>query len=411
MGSIPPITLANAQAQNVALAPRLSAYFNGVYVPTKEIQLTQTAYGISDTLELYTWCYENSDWGQLAKDYTGTGRVPITLRAGYGTNAKNFNPKNSTHILYGFFDEAEDTYDTDETEIRGLGVLSALSDFRITQKAYMNVDAGQAIKEIISSRGLTPVVDTAGVTVGSLLKDDNAAMGRNIRAIEFINLLARGLNWTVRVQAQTVTVGFPPERNVVPTLHKTWGVNAGMTLRVTHNPYSSKNIKVKVVSYLPKTKTRVRGSVNANDPYIQALLAGATMKLPTPKTPAKAAKAASGRQSGFAAGALGESAAEEYVYNVPHITSDQADALAARIEAEIAMHEYIVQLEFTPTPEELTLIAQNSPNFLINLDGVKPSACGLYHMKHVRWIGSIEDGLTIQCLMANHEIPTNTGGE
>jgi len=272
----------------------------------------------------------------------------------------------------------------------------------------MNVDAGQAIAQLISQAGLTAQVPTAGVTVGHIIQDDYASMSRNLRQLEFINAIAVGLNWTVRVRGTTVIVGPAPAYNEVPTLNKIWNAGAGISLSITHSPYASKNIKVRVVSYIPGTKSRVSSDADLSDPYIQSLLAGSTLNLPEVTAPSNTR---GGRQVGFASGPLTESAEEIYVRHVPGITSAKADALAARIAADIAQHEYVLQMKWAPDLTELKTIAQSSPEFLINLSGVKPSARGLYHMRHVHWDWSLEEGLTVEVLAVNHTIPTNTGGE
>jgi hypothetical protein len=233
-------------------------------------------------------------------------------------------------------------------------------------------------------------------------------MGRNLRVLEYMQMLASGVGWIIRCQGKNVIVGPPPSKATVPTLIQTWSAGGATKLRVTHSALHAHDIKVKVLSYLPKSKSRVSSGETQST---TDLLTGQSLQVPASATPA-ASNVQAGKQTGFATGNFQFSRAEEYVFHIPGLTAAQANARAALIQNEISRHEFIMELEFTPTSDDLTTLVQNSPEFLIQLRGATQASHNqLYHPRKVTWTYSLSAGLRINVLAVNHDVPVNTGGQ
>jgi hypothetical protein len=388
------------------LKPQVHSYLQNLYIPAFDVSVEQTAYNTADTISVKSIVsIATTDFGLLSQQ--NSSPIPMRVLVGAPGDPNSYNNSVFDQLIYGFLDELDTDYDTDELEFRGRGALALLVDARTTQRVDMNVDVGIAIAKLISSVGLTPKVQPAGVLVGKILGSDFVSIGRNLKILEFIQKLANGIGWITRCQGTTVIVGPPPSPAQVPVFTKTWSAGGALTARVKHSALHAHDIKVKVISYLPKSKGRVvtQGTQDLTD-----LLSGQTLQLPTAggtlKTPVTG-----GRQSGFATGNFQFSRAEEYVFQIPGLTSAQADARAAKIQAELSRHEFILDMSFTPTPEELRLMVQNSPEFLINMRGFSQASHNqLYHPRQVTWTWNLDDGLKVSILAVNHDIPT-TGGD
>jgi hypothetical protein len=211
------------------------------------------------------------------------------------------------------------------------------------------------------------------------------------------------------VQGENVLIGPPPATNSVPTITKTHGAGGDLSLKITHSALHAHDIKVKVVSYLPKTKGRIASStVDTTD-----LLTGQGVQAPSTTSPAKSkVQAPIGRQSGFATGNFQYSQQQEYIYHIPGLTAEECDQKAKAIQAELSRHEFIMDMEWSPTGAELTKLIQSSPEFLINLRGCSQASHNqLYHPRHVTWTISQDEGIRVKVTAVNHDIPQDTGGE
>lgn len=408
MSQLPPLSIGTntASVPGVAqrnLKPQLLLYVNGIFVPTKSINVTLSAYGSADTVIARTYFNGLSDdmkGVSLAQMSQQVRPCPVLVKV--INHATSNGPYN---VFSGYLDELDVDIDSDETEIRCRGILSVLIDQRMSLKVNQNVDAGAAIAALIRQYGLQAQVPTAGITVGHILTEDHVAHGRNIRVFDFIRTLANEIGWNVRVQGTVVVVGPVPDRTAVPELVRKSGDDAsGFTrMRITHSALHSHDIKVKVLSYIPKTKGR---SASTAQGAVASMLG-----LPPPITTASKSNAGTGKQSsGFTP--VGESIniENEYVYHVVGKTTDQCDQIAANIRNEISTHEFVYDMMWAPRDSEIKQVSAAGCEFTVRVEGLQEPAFNLSVIpREVKWDWSVDAGLLIGVTGNNLPLPDDSG--
>jgi hypothetical protein len=399
-GSVAP----NPLSPNAQSSPIAQVRLNGVFVPITSLTLEKTAYSVADTATATTYCADAPlDYGKTSQTV-----IPTPFEAFLGNGAlQGAKSEPGGRLLYGLLDEIETIYDEDVIELRTRGVLALLIDQRMTARVDMNSTVAQIITKIISQFGLTPKVTETDVPVGKVLQADYVSMARNLRVFDFLVGLTDALGWTIRVQDTTVIVGPPAQRGSVPELSVVWANNTGEKLRVTHSALHTREISVVVKSYLPRLKTRVINS--GLSPSTLAILGlPAVQSTSGPKQTAP-----SGRQSGFTS--VGENFSETYVFHIPGLTVDQANAMASKIRDDITRHEFIAELMIAPDPDQLTMLVAAGTEFTVNLSGCsQASHNGLYHPRKVAWEWAVGADNQAACsatiTMVNHELPSPASG-
>lgn len=402
-------------AAELVMEPRLFTYVNGTYIPASRIQVIQSAFGVADTLEIDTYVDSAPmDYSQVSQQIRP---LPMQVKGGYSIAGQR--PRLAP-MLAGIVDAIETIYDTDELILRGRGVLAPLIDTRLDVEVEANVTVTQAITTLIKKySSLTPQVAQTSIKVGRVLKDDYVATGRSERVLDFIHLLCRDIGWKARVQGSKLIVGPPPADSSAPILRKNWatGQGAGTKLRVTHNAFHSKDIKVRVISYVPHTKTH-SGSVN----NVQTA-AARELGLPAPvaaKGPKRRAIGAprTGRHAGFTT--TGESdTSEEYVVIIPGLTPEECFTRAQAIRDDLVMKEFVAELTFVPTTDELYALMSYGMEYVVDLRGCSQRSHNRrYYPKQVTWDWAVAqgssgdaEGLTCTVLMVSLPLPAPTGGE
>jgi hypothetical protein len=336
--------------------------------------------------------------------------IPVVIKA--GEVGKTLLPN---QVLYSYLDEINTNYKSDVIEMSTRGVLALLIDKKLTEKSDQNVDVGVVIKKIITGVGLKANVGTAGIKVGKILKEDFASMSGTIRAMDYINALANGVGWKSRVQGQTVIVGPPILGSALPVLTKSMNDGDMLEGSVKHSALHAHNIHVKVVSYIPHSKSKHSTSHPAFNTQYAYLLNGETLDVPTLKSPAKA-KGSNGTKGGNVGGTFSgakpaDTDTEEYVFAIPGLTKEACLKKAQLIQEELSRHEFILDVTFSPTAQDIEFLASNGPEFLFKLTGCSQKSHNqTYHPRRVSWHWSIEEGLKIQILAVNHLLPQSTGG-
>jgi hypothetical protein len=410
MSSMPPLTVANvvskayvAPLSQRTLKPQLQLFVNGIFVPTVEITITLGAYGVADKVEAKTFFNGLSDAMGGTSIFQMSQKVrpcPVTVKIANHTTGTSPLP-----VFQGVLDELDAEIDMDTVSINCRGLLAVLIDQRMSLKVDQNVDVGAAISALIKKYGLTPKVGLAGVTVGSVLTADHVAHGRNIRIFDFIRTLANGVGWNVRVQGSSIVVGPVPDRTAVPEFVRTWGSDtSGFTiLKITHCALHSHDIKVKVLSYIPKRKGRTASTAQG---AVAALLG-----LPAPLTTAKKSNAGTGKQSsGFTPIGESETIDNEYVVHVVGKTTDQCDKIAANIRDEISTREFVADMSWTPLASDLKALANAGCEFTIRLQGVQEAVMNTtYIPRETIWTWSIDAGLLLSIKGNNIPLPNDEG--
>lgn len=378
----------------------LKARVNDTFIPATYIKVEQTSYGISDTIEIRTpMSLLDYDLGALSQQVQPLG---ITTEVGYLTPS-GFR---SSTLIYGIVEEIENDADSDTVTIHGRGLLANLVDSRVSVKPDMNSSISTVIRKLISSVGLTGSVADSGVLVGNVLQKDYVSTARNLRALDFIQILARQAGWTVRAVGKNVVVGPPPDPSSGAQFSKDYADGDFISCKTTHNALHNRNIKVKVVSYHAASKKK---TTTTQGPVSKLL------GLPPPKSTAKTSKTT--QRAGFISGltTVGERTnVEEYVIPIPNKTAAECIALAQTLRDDINRHEFVLEAIWLPKPEDYAQFASSSPDFNLQLTGFpQVSSNGMYYMKHVVWewdVASIS-GLTMEVEAINHPLPVPSGGQ
>ncbi len=168
-----------------------------------------------------------------------------------------------------------------------------------------------------------------------------------------------------------------------------WGMNCkGLTS--THSPQFSKNVRVQVHSWTPRTRTasvtRVQtnpdGGITTNS-YTRTVTStpifGTTSSITTSISSNGTVTTSEGTTGGGGAsggtGIENESGVEKYIYFVRNKTLAQCEAMAQQIWRQISMHEYTIKVIAPATPADLKnmdvdakIILTGHPMSQFNLD-------------------------------------------
>jgi hypothetical protein len=365
------------------------------------VEVEQTAYGVADTITVTTpLSTQPQDLGALSQKVNPT---PFSVYFAFILPNNKIEPH---LVLDGLLDELENDYETDIITLKGRGILANLVDARISVKPNMNSTITNVITQLIKQyTQLTPKIQSTSVLAGTIIKDDYIAMSRNLKALDFIQLLARSQGWTVRVSNGVIVVGDPPDPSEDARFSLNFAGGDWLSLKITHNALHNKNIKVKVVSYGQSTKHR---GLARSQGAVAALLG---LPVPVSKTASPA-----GTKAGPIDGttSVGErDNVEEYVIPIHNLDQQACLDLAAKTQAFINLHEFVAQGVFTLGADDLRKIAKVSPDFIVDLAGCdQPSNNGTYFPHHVNWDWDVSSssGLTFDVELVNHVLPVPTGG-
>lgn len=339
--------------------PIMTASLNGSVLPCFEVLVTQSAYGQADIAHAkIVLSKATADYGAISQ----SGKyLPFNVQVGTVQNGM-------LQALYAYLDEIDTSYLEDEIEFSARGLLSVLLDTKISLKALTNVDVTTAIRSVITGLGMNAMVNNgkpAGIDAGKILVNEFSTMSKNIKAMDYINALAFGVGWRPRAKGNTIIVGPPPDS--APILYKSAAKGGLQNLKVKHSALHAHDISVRVVSYIPHKKTRV-----------------------------------------VATAGQGNSADEQYVFSVPGLTQEVANFRATQIQAELSRHEFIAELEFAPTFDEMQFIARNSPEFNVQIEDCSQGSHNqVYTPRRVDWTWNTQQGCMLKILAVNHAIPQN----
>lgn len=379
----------------------VSAYldYGGTWVPIESFKVEQTTYGIADNMEITTPLKGSPDYMAMSQ---ATNPMPIALFVSVANTGFQ-------RVFTGYAEDIEDDHETDLTTIKGRGLLANLVDARTSLKALMNVTVTQAITALITRYHLKSRVAASNTKVGTILKGDYVATGRNLKVLDFIHLLCRNEGWSTRVQGDVVIVGPPPDPTAI-VLPKDWRKGVYLTgPRVTHNALHNRHIVVKVVSYHQGSKKRGRGRAKGQGPISRLL------GFPAPLAGTAKPGQRAGRVSDTTTVGERENV-EEYVIPVAGLTQDECIRAAELLRDEINRHEFLVDMAFSPSIDEFMLLVKNTPEFTVQITGVEhASAEGAYFPKNVTLAAHIGQegggaGLVCELNLVNHELPAPTGG-
>jgi hypothetical protein len=392
-------------------APRLAAIIEGVEIPSTSIEVKLSAYGTADEVTIHTFATGLSTYlgfslirtSQVFASKNTPMQVKVVLHSnGTGTGT-------TTPVFLGFLDIINIDYENDTCEITGRGVLSLLLDQKITTRVNNNQPVEQAISQVVSRYGLTPIITaTSGETVGKIMRDLQVSTARNLSAFGYVQSLCNGIGWDLKVRGTSVVIGPPPTASNVVVIPKQWDANSGgSSLTVQHAAYHSHDIKVRVVSYLARKKSKVA----VQSPALAAFEASIGMPPISPSAGSKA-RSTGGSQVGFANVPRTPSTRDEmYVYHVPGIDKAKALVMAQQIQAALSRQEILITLQWGPDLAEAVKFAGAGCEFNLLLSGVEESVINNYYWpKEITWSWSVEDGIKLSSDLANHPLPEDNQG-
>lgn len=410
-----PTTRTPAQTTPNFSTPSFKAYVNGIYVPAKSMSVTLTAYSVADTVTLVTSLWDQkTDWGALAQRFAEQNpptTVPFVVQVGEDTPGL---VSSADQLFFGFLDDIRAVHEDDTLTFHARGLLSLMADQKVTVRADMNVPVDQAIKQLITQYvpGATVTIDStlpdgsAPPDVGKVLQADFVSTARNMMLLEYVEALATYCGWKIRAQNSTIFVGSQQTNPHV--FYYNWQENVGMKCAITHAALHAHDVTVKVISYVPKQKAKT-GSASqptAADLEYYSLL-GIT-PLPTSSTP----KTSGGRRlTGSSSVGSVNPNHEEYIEHIPGLTPEQCLTIANALRDEISAHEFVMELEWSPTGPDLRDWVKNAPNCAIVMTGLAfPSFNGIYYPRKLDWTYDVaQTAYSLAATCVNHPVPVNEG--
>jgi hypothetical protein len=393
------------QAGNFAVSAELLV--NDVPTDWLKIDVTLTAYVISGQIAVSvpitsydaTGVAQQIDYGALAQ---ANPFLPIRVRIGYADASTVKGPVPMFDLEWGIIDQIDDQYDADLSDLTGRSSAAVFQDTLLTGQALFS-QLGSDVAQICTDKAyaLAPSVfnsynikksPATSVPVGKTgVNEQEFLKARRARSMwdEMLDA-ALGDAFILRFHNGNFYYGPPAADNQVPLVTLHWiGSPANpkqgdmLTCKVTHGARRSHAITVRVDGYDPKKK--VHNSVTSGP-------------------------------SGF--GGVGSIVPTKGVqYRFVHNPGDllSLKALAYKVWHDLVHREFIATVELVPDAQLMQTIAKSGVDFLVQLNGVKPSAQLLYQVRQAEI--SVEAGdsdepyLKVKMLLANYQDQVGGGAE
>lgn len=381
---------------SLSLTPRFVAKIDGNVYLGESYECTQNAHGATDyatiTLPIDGWAnFSVMPQGRkgLYPDWTvsiqrsieaGTANTPVIAEiwAGFPPDPTQFGPGNLSGL-----------------QLRFRGVVDqysvALQDNRTT------FSCRSLAFPLASTKITVPFPDEASVTTVAFIKQMCARfnipmaapnLGRPpVRMIdvlggEFITGVRAKYVWDLMIQCALFddvdvwvdnagTLHYEAASLIErPKVYYQWGSNC-KGLEGTHSPQFSKNIRVYVHSWVPRTRTTSTTRVTTNpdggatqESYSRVVNAtpifGTTESVTTSYNPDGTVSTSLSQSGGGGAsggtGELNESGLEKYYYFPKNKTLAQCEVIAQQRWRQISMHEYSIKLQAPVTPGNLKVM-------------------------------------------------------
>lgn len=263
--------------------------------------------------------------------------VQIELLIGFPSDPDNYGRDDLTSFLLGNVDDFEFDTNADTMTMAGRDLTSKLIDYKRTIIFTSgSLIASDIVTKIAVERGLTPVVTaTSGATGGyyqivKALVESNASYWdiiTKLAQIEQFQAYVKGseLHFEPRTPASTNPYMISWQ---APTPDVGYVVSNAPRLTFSRNLSIAKDLKVRVISFDQKTKKIVNEVADRKRVYNKA-----TNKVSKSTEPP-----------------------QEYIYHLPNLTANQAQARAQAVLIELSRHEMNLHVEM---PGDLLLTPQN----------------------------------------------------
>jgi len=256
---------------------------------------------------------------------------------GFPQDPNFFSASELTSFLVGNVDDLEFDVVADVMSFSGRDLTSKLIDFKRTISfSSGTLVASDIVTQIAKERGLKPLVVPTQAAAGQYYQIVKALVEANCTYWDIITRLAQieryqayvvgnELHFEPRTSPDSdpyvINWQEPVDTNGFPTAN-------AQQIRFSRNLSIAKDLKVRVLSYDPKKKSVVNETADRKRVYNKVTGKSAKSKEPP----------------------------QEYVYNVPNLTADQARQRAQAILEELSKHEMNLHAEL---PGDLLLSARN----------------------------------------------------
>ncbi|EJN07782.1 phage late control D family protein [Herbaspirillum sp. YR522] len=263
--------------------------------------------------------------------------LQLEFYLGFPADPDYFTAAELTRFLVGNVDDLEFDPVRDIMLFTGRDLTSKLIDYKRTISfSSGSLVASDIVTKIAIERGLKPVVTKTQAAAGSYYQIVKALVETNCTYWDIVTRLAQIEHFQAYVKGNELH--FEPRTSPgadpyvlqwqEPTDPNGFPIANAPAMRFRRNLSIAKDLKVRVLSYDSKKKAVVNEVVERKRVYNKVTSKSARSTEP----------------------------AQEYVYNVPNLTADQARQRAQAILEELSKHEMNVQADL---PGDLLLTAQN----------------------------------------------------
>lgn len=338
----------------------------------REMEVTNNRFFSADSFSCILALREDDpDFGRAF--FQDVDRLEVELFSGFG-----FDEPPGTSLLAGRADEVQIALDDRTVSLRGRDYTADLIEYRLAEK-YPNKTSSEIVRTVAGLVGLGADVAETQALAGSYYKAEHAQLADETTAWNLITYLAEREGFDALVQGRTVIFKPPPAEASAP--HWTIRYDPGEPgapaprapvggLTLTKGLTISRDIVVKVISWSSGKKRAVEGLSRSR---------------------LGRAKGASGRSE----------PAVNYVFRIPNLTQDQADAEARRRAEDLTKNLRSIDVETAALPglDIRSIVRLTGTGGSFDL----PS----YHLDEISWRISQGAGFTMS-LRARNIIPDDT---
>lgn len=292
-----------------ARAPRCLIKVNGVQIPGMiSFEVTENGFFEADSFRAefavskFPDGYGPSWWGDTAP-------ITVEIFAGFPTDPTAFTAADLESLFYGQVDEVGYSPNGTVIDISGRDLTGRFIDTKTDEK-YPNLTASQIATKLAQAQGLTPKVTVTTTRVGAYYEIDNVTLQDNRTQWDLLTYLAQHENFIVFTKGQELHFEPPPELTAEAYVFQ-WIPPADVggppqgnftSLKVSRSLTLAKDITVTVRSWNARQK--------------KAFIRKATVSH----------KSHAGN-------------VQNYTYNIPGLTPDQAQQRATKLAEDLAKHE------------------------------------------------------------------------
>lgn len=336
----------------------------------REMEVTNNRYFSADTWSCSLVLKEQDpDFGRSF--WQDIEKIDVEFFCGFGVDEPP-----STSLLMGRADELQINLDDRTVVLRGRDYTADLIELRLAEK-WPNKTSSEIVKLVAERAGLEADVTATSKLAGVYYKAEHAQLADETTSWNLITFLAEREGFDAYVKGRTIYFGPPPDPASAPSwkiVYEPGEPDAPMPrapvagLSLTKGLTISRDINVRVISWNSSKKHSLEGRSQS-------------------KRPARS----SGGQF---------QSAVSYVFRVPGLTQDQADALARQYSIDITRNLRSFDLE-APALPGLKIES------IVTIQGTGGSFDTQYHLDEVSWRISQGSGFLMR-MRGRNRTPDNT---